>query len=45
MVLITLTLLEFFTRPFTRFEFDEEEAFKQLRSDIISVGWSTYDLS
>lgn len=37
--------IEFFTRPFTRFEFDEEEAFKQLKSNIISAGWSTYDLS
>lgn len=38
--------IEFFTRPFTRFEFeDSEEAFIQLKNDITSVGWSTLDLS
>jgi hypothetical protein len=39
--------IEFFTRPFTRFEFEDaaEETFVQLKNDIISAGWSTFDLS
>lgn len=44
--------IEFFTRPFTRFEFndfndslDSKEAFINLQNDITSVGWRTLDLS
>jgi hypothetical protein len=39
--------IEFFTRPFTRFEFEDsaEEAFIQLKNEIISAGWTTLDLS
>lgn len=44
--------IEFFTRPFTRFEFKDftdninpKEAFSNLQNDIASVGWRTLDLS
>ncbi|KPV61162.1 hypothetical protein QJ48_01425 [Paenibacillus sp. A3] len=44
--------IEFFTRPFTRFEFEEsiecpypDQAFMKLKNDIISAGWTTLDLS
>jgi hypothetical protein len=44
--------IEFFTRPFTRFEFDEiaehstcKQAFAKLRDEINSLGWTTIDLS
>ncbi|MBO9605454.1 MAG: hypothetical protein J7639_05865 [Paenibacillaceae bacterium] len=39
--------IEFFTRPFTRFEFESiaEEAFLQVKKDIIYAGWTTFDLS
>jgi len=44
--------IEFFTKPFTRFEFiecdeypDAEKAFCKLQNDIISAGWTTLDLS
>lgn len=39
--------IEFFTRPFTRFEFEDsaEKAFMQLKNDITSAGWTTLDLS
>ena len=44
--------IEFFTRPFTRFEYRESsdcpnprDAFTRLQDDIISTGWMTFDLS
>ncbi|MEC0232035.1 hypothetical protein [Paenibacillus alba] len=44
--------IEFFTRPFTRFVFVEstegqhpEQTFAQLKSEINSAGWTTFDLS
>ncbi|MBB6214121.1 hypothetical protein HNQ80_000190 [Anaerosolibacter carboniphilus] len=44
--------IEFFTRPFTRFEFkesdeypDPKEAFNCLQNEIILAGWKTLDLS
>lgn len=44
--------IEFFTKPFTRFEFKEsadypepKEAFIRLQNGIIAVGWKTLDLS
>ena len=39
--------IEFFTRPFTRLEFDESEEgwFTKLKNEIETAGWSTFDLS
>jgi len=36
---------EFFTRPFTRFEFESKNAFQQFRDTISATGWSTIDLT
>jgi hypothetical protein len=38
--------IEFFTRPFTRFEFkDSKNEFRIIRDKIISFGWNTLDMS
>lgn len=40
--------IEFFTRPFTRFELKgakSKEAFSNLQKEILSAGWNTIDLS
>jgi hypothetical protein len=39
--------IEFFTKPFTRFIFDEDSKgeFKELQNLIINNGWTTLDLS
>ncbi|MEL7597266.1 MAG: hypothetical protein AAGU01_03585 [Clostridiaceae bacterium] len=44
--------IEFFTRPFTRFEFnqtsddqDPKIAFTELKNQILSYGWTTLDMS
>ncbi|WP_312470109.1 hypothetical protein [Neobacillus sp.] len=36
---------EFFTRPFTRIEFESKNAFQQFRDTIAATGWSTIDLT
>ncbi|MDQ1146122.1 hypothetical protein QE429_002949 [Bacillus sp. SORGH_AS 510] len=36
---------EFFTRPFTRLEFESKGAFQQFRDTIAATGWSTIDLT
>ncbi|MEH7299996.1 hypothetical protein [Neobacillus drentensis] len=36
---------EFFTRPFTRIEFESKNAFEQFRDTIGTTGWSTIDLT
>ncbi|MEH7299992.1 hypothetical protein [Neobacillus drentensis] len=36
---------EFFTKPFTRIEFNSKNSFQQLRDSITASGWSTIDLS
>jgi hypothetical protein len=36
---------EFFTRPFTRIEFDSKNTFKQFRETVAATGWSTMDLT
>jgi hypothetical protein len=40
--------IEFFTRPFTRFEFsglESKKAFSSVVKEILSAGWNTIDLS
>ena len=36
---------EFFTKPFTRIEFDSKNSYLQIRDAITTTGWSTIDLS
>ncbi|WP_079909970.1 hypothetical protein [Paenibacillus sp. 32352] len=37
--------IQLFTKPFTKFEFDSEEAFSEVRNKIAELGWSTLDMS
>ncbi|MEI5908939.1 hypothetical protein WAK64_17975 [Bacillus spongiae] len=40
--------IEFFTRPFTRFEFkgsDSRQAFSSLKDELNAAGWTTLDQS
>lgn len=36
---------EFFTRPFTRIEFDSKNAFRSFRDTIAATGWRIIDLT
>ncbi|MDL2274479.1 hypothetical protein LJC34_08105 [Oscillospiraceae bacterium OttesenSCG-928-G22] len=36
--------IEFFTRPFTKFEFNEMNEFNSMRDSVYSYGWTMVDL-